>query len=71
MSEYKQQVINFFDKRTAYDSEGRGHPENAKKLLDFVPIQSGQTILDLATGTGVSSNKRRQSTQTKRFSDWC
>ena len=53
MSEYKQQVINFFDKRTAYDSEGRGHPENAKKLLDFVPIQSGQTILDLATGTGL------------------
>ena len=52
-SDYKQQVINFFDSRTTYDFEGRGHPENARRLLDFVPIQPGQTILDLATGTGL------------------
>jgi len=54
MSEYKQQVINFFDKRTAYDSEGDSHPYEADKLLEFADdLQDGQTILDLATGTGL------------------
>ena len=51
--DYKQKIINFFNSRTSYDSEGRGHPENAKRLLDFVPIQPNQTILNLATGTGL------------------
>ncbi len=51
MSEYQQKVIDFFDSRTSYDSEGRGHPENAKRLLDFVTVRSGQAILDLCTGT--------------------
>ena len=53
MSEYKQQVIDFFDKRTAHDAEGDSHPNEAKKLLAFAPIKAGQTILDLATGTGL------------------
>lgn len=54
MSEYKQQVINFFDKRIAYDSEEDSHPYEANKLLEFADaIQDGQTILDLATGTGL------------------
>ncbi len=50
---YKQKVIDFFDGRTSYDFEGRGHPENAKRFLDFVPAQPNQTILDIATGTGL------------------
>jgi ubiquinone/menaquinone biosynthesis C-methylase UbiE len=50
---YKQKITNFFNSRTTYDSEGKGHPENAKRLLDFVSVQSGQTILDIATGTGL------------------
>jgi ubiquinone/menaquinone biosynthesis C-methylase UbiE len=50
---YKQKVTNFFNSRTTYDSEGVGHPENAKRLLDFVSVRSGQTILDIATGTGL------------------
>lgn len=50
---YKQRVIDFFNNRTAYDSEGKGHPEEAKRLLNFVLVQSGQTILDIATGTGL------------------
>lgn len=53
MTKYKQQVIDFFNSRTTYDYEGKGHPENAKRLLDFVQVQPGQTILDLATGTGL------------------
>lgn len=50
---YKQKVINFFNSRTAYDSEGDSHPENAKRFLDFVSVKPGQTILDIATGTGL------------------
>ena len=54
MSEYKQQVIDFFDRRTAYDLEGDSHPYEANKLLEFAAdIQDGQTVLDLATGTGL------------------
>jgi arsenite methyltransferase len=50
---YKQKVTNFFNNRTTYDFEGNGHPENAQRLLDFVSVRSGQTILDIATGTGL------------------
>ena len=54
MSEYKQQVINFFDRRSAYDLEGDSHPYEANKLLEFASdIKDGQTVLDLATGTGL------------------
>ena len=55
VSEYKQQVIDFFDKRTAYDEEGDSHPNEARKLLEFAPVKAGQTILDLATGTGLAA----------------
>ncbi|MEM9508538.1 MAG: class I SAM-dependent methyltransferase [Cyanobacteria bacterium P01_E01_bin.35] len=50
---YKQKVINFFNRRTAYDLEGDSHPNEAKRLLEYVTVKSGQTILDLATGTGL------------------
>ncbi len=50
---YKQQVIDFFNSRTAYDLEGDNHPKEARCLLDYVGVSSGQKILDLATGTGL------------------
>lgn len=50
---YQQRIIDFFNRRTAYDDEGRGHPQDAKRLLDFVTIKPGKTILDLCTGTGL------------------
>jgi len=50
---YKQRVIDFFNSRTAYDSEGDDHPNEAKRLLDYVPLASGQSVLDIATGTGL------------------
>ncbi len=53
MKDYKQQVVDFFNARTAYDAEGNSHPQEAKRLLEYVPIKSGQIILDLATGTGL------------------
>lgn len=51
--DYKQKVIDFFNSRTAYDLEGDAHPQDAKRLLDYVTLRSRQTILDLATGTGL------------------
>ena len=53
LEDYKQKVIDFFNGRTAYDLEGDSHPREAKRLLEYVAVQSGQTILDLATGTGL------------------
>ena len=51
--DYKKRIVDFFNSRTTYDFEQRGHPENAKKLLDFVSVQPGQIVLDLAMGTGL------------------
>ena len=53
MFEYKQQIVDFFNSRTDYDAEGDSHPNEAKKLLEFAPVKAGQTVLDLATGTGL------------------
>lgn len=53
LDEYKQQVVNFFDRRTAYDTEGDSHPKEARRLLKYVPLNSRQVILDIATGTGL------------------
>jgi hypothetical protein len=49
LESYKQQVVNFFDRRTAYDAEGDSHPKEAKRLLEFVSVEPGQTILDIAS----------------------
>jgi len=53
MSDYKQSVIALFNSRTSYDIEGEKQPREAKKLLASIKVQSGQNILDLATGTGL------------------
>ncbi len=54
MDAYKQQVIEFYNARTIYDHEaGTQHPQEAIDLLEYVPIQPGQKILDIATGTGL------------------
>lgn len=51
---YKQQLREFYGSRTTYDyEEGTRHPLEAKILLKFVPLQQGQKILDVATGTGL------------------
>ncbi|MEH2291221.1 class I SAM-dependent methyltransferase [Nostoc sp.] len=51
---YKQQLKEFYGSRTAYDHEqGTRHPLEAKLLLEFVPLNLGQKILDVATGTGL------------------
>ncbi len=49
--EYKQQVTEFFNKRTKYDDDFRFRL--ALALVDLVQLQKGQKILDVATGTGI------------------
>ena len=51
--DYKQTIINFFNSRNTYDFEGKGHPENARRLLDCVPVKPDLKVLDIATGTGL------------------
>lgn len=49
--QYKQQVTEFFNKRTKYDDYFRFRL--ALALVDLVQLQKGQKILDVATGTGI------------------
>ena len=54
MNGYKRQVIEFFNRRTAYDQEeGSQHPREAALLLSSVPLQEKHRVLDIATGTGL------------------
>ncbi|MBG1270983.1 methyltransferase domain-containing protein [Nostoc sp. WHI] len=54
MDIYKQQLREFYGSRTTYDhEESTRHPLEAKILLEFVTLHSGQKILDVATGTGL------------------
>ncbi|MEH2091673.1 class I SAM-dependent methyltransferase [Nostoc sp.] len=56
LDNYKQQLKEFYGSRTTYDHEkDTRHPLEAKILLEFVPLDSGQKILDVATGTGLVS----------------
>ncbi len=51
--DYKQQVADYFNRRTNYDQEGDFHPRVAHHLIQCADIQPGQHILDIATGTGL------------------
>ncbi|MEH2206265.1 MAG: methyltransferase domain-containing protein [Nostoc sp.] len=54
LDNYKQQLREFYGSRTTYDHEkDTRHPLEAKLLIEFVGLHSGQKILDVATGTGL------------------
>lgn len=53
LDEFKQQVADYFNQRSNYDSEGEFHPRLAHSLVEYAEIRSGQRILDIATGTGL------------------
>lgn len=47
-------IMGFYGRRTDYDHEpGTTHPYKAKRLLETVPLQPGDLVLDVATGTGL------------------
>ena len=50
---FKQEVAEYFNQRTNYDLESDFHPRLAQRFLAYADIQPGETILDIATGTGL------------------
>jgi arsenite methyltransferase len=48
--DYKQQVIDFYDRRSDYDNDFTRR--RALRLIDEIALQNDQTVLDVATGTG-------------------
>ncbi|NET55319.1 MAG: methyltransferase domain-containing protein [Symploca sp. SIO2E6] len=51
LNEYKQQIRAFYDARTSYDNDFTYR--RALPLIELAQLQSGQQILDLATGTAI------------------
>jgi ubiquinone/menaquinone biosynthesis C-methylase UbiE len=52
IKKYKQQLLTDFNSRTHYD-QGRFYTPVGDRLIESAQLQSGQTILDIATGTGI------------------
>lgn len=50
---YKQQVLNDFNSRSNYENEF--HRRAATRLVELAKLQSGQHVLDIATGTGLAA----------------
>ncbi|MBW4421412.1 MAG: methyltransferase domain-containing protein [Myxacorys californica WJT36-NPBG1] len=50
-TQYKQNVIDFFNSRTSYDNDYT--IRRSLPILDLIPFQPGQRVLDVATGTGI------------------
>lgn len=52
LNKYKQQVADFFNARTNYDSSELAN-RRANRFLELLPLKKGYKILDIATGTGL------------------
>jgi ubiquinone/menaquinone biosynthesis C-methylase UbiE len=50
---YKQEVARYFNGRTPYDDEDEFHHDLAGRLLGYAHLQPGQSVLDIATGSGL------------------
>jgi ubiquinone/menaquinone biosynthesis C-methylase UbiE len=51
INEYKQQILADFNSRTNYD-KGKFYAPVAQRLISCANLQTGQKVLDVATGTG-------------------
>ena len=47
---YKQEITDFYNARTNYDNDATRH--RAIALFDYASLCFGQSVLDVATGTG-------------------
>ena len=47
------EVANYFDRRSATYDAGEFHPRLTARLIEAADLQEGQTVLDVATGTGL------------------
>ena len=51
ISEYKQRIVTDFNSRSNYDNQWRYNFAN--RLVELANLESGQKVLDIATGTGI------------------
>lgn len=51
ISEYKLRIVTDFNSRSNYDNQWRYN--FAKRLVELAKLESGQKVLDIATGTGI------------------
>lgn len=49
----QQRLTTYFDERTQYDEKSTFHKPLAYLLVEAADLQPGQTVLDIATGTGL------------------
>ena len=53
-ADYKQRVAQQFDRRAPrYDCDNSYHPPLAARLVQLAALQAGESVLDVATGTGL------------------
>ena len=50
---YKQQIADFYSRRSHNYDESNWHYQIACRLVKYAQINSGQSVLDIATGTGM------------------
>ncbi len=53
LNDYKQQIANLYSDRSANYDRGDWHPRIARRLVEHARLNSGQHVLDIATGTGM------------------
>ena len=60
LSDYKQEIADLYSRRSPTYDAGAWHPEIAHRLVDYAKILPGQTVLDIATGTGLAAIESAQ-----------
>jgi ubiquinone/menaquinone biosynthesis C-methylase UbiE len=53
LNDYKQQIADLYNRRSDRYDEGDWHPRIAHRLVEHAHITRGQSVLDIATGTGL------------------
>jgi ubiquinone/menaquinone biosynthesis C-methylase UbiE len=52
LNDYKQGIANFYDRRSPTYDDSKWHVHICHRLLEYVQVSTGQTVLDIGTGTG-------------------
>jgi ubiquinone/menaquinone biosynthesis C-methylase UbiE len=65
LNEYKQQIAVFYSRRSQNYDESDWHYQIACRLVKYAQISSGQSILDIATGTGMVALEAAQIVNTQ------
>ncbi len=60
LNPYKQAIANLYNGRSITYDQGSFHPKLANLLLKYLDIKPNQTVLDIATGTGLMAIKAAQ-----------